>query len=157
MPIVDNIPTVHQGRGRFVRTPEAEEAVLQYVENNPCCVHTTLREFMYLHQLTIHPECTSLIGILTRTYSKQTLQTVFCSLMKHASHVRESTILSIPMSGPWKTPMPRLCDHINIEFVSKRIVDDFLLGLYILSERPNANIYLKFSKKFCLSYFIRFL
>ena len=85
--------TVHrwvnvQGRGRFVPTLEAGEAVLQYVENNPsvstrdiaryfhmshvivwrfcrkcCCVRTTLREFMLLHQLTIHPEFTSVTDI----------------------------------------------------------------------------------------------
>ena len=73
--------TVHrrvdgQGQGRFVQTPEAEEAVLQYVGNNPsastresryrtalsrvmsqsgefcrkCCyVRTTLKEFMFLY------------------------------------------------------------------------------------------------------------
>ena len=81
-----------QGRRRFVWTPEAEEAVLQYVENNTSMStgdtarhfhmsHATiwrilqeilLRPYQLWHQLSIHPECTSLIGIWTRAYSKQT-------------------------------------------------------------------------------------
>ena len=36
------------------------------------------------------------------------------------------------------------------------IVGDFLLSPYILPERLNANTYLIFLQKFCLSYFIRF-
>ena len=112
-----------------------------------CCVRTTLREFMLLHQLTIHSKCTSVIGIWTRPYSKQALQTVSCSLIKHASHVRESTIPAVPIPGPWKTPNATTVwshQHRFCVNVWTGIVDDFLLGPYILPERLNANTYLIF-------------
>ena len=120
--------TVHrrvdgQGRGRFVRTPEAEETVLQYVGNNPsaysryrtalsrvmsqsgefcrkCCyVRTTLREFILLHQLTIHPQCTFVIGIWTRSYSKQAC----CDGTKNWIHPDNATLEWAFFFLEWRT------------------------------------------------------
>ena len=61
--------------------------------------------------------------------------------------MRESTIPSIPMSGPWKTPNATIVRSHKHRFcinVWAGIVDNFLLGPYILPERLNANTYLIF-------------
>ena len=50
--------TVHwridgQGQGRFVRTPEAEEAVLQYVENNPSVSTRDIAWHFHMSHVTV--------------------------------------------------------------------------------------------------------
>ena len=90
--------TVHrrvdgQGRGRFVRTPEAEEAVLQYEENNPS-VSTRDIARTFMSHVTVWR---ILQGMLLRPYHLQIVHALtpadYPSLMQFCNWYLNQTIL----------------------------------------------------------------